>query len=123
MFTCRSLQTEPLRLLSCSMDKTMIIWTSPADASSAEYEEGCDVWTESVRVGEVGGNVLGFLGGQFAPDAPAGQEEVLGYSFNGAFHSWIKDGDDRSWRPGVVMGGHFAPAEDLDWDKSGRYVQ
>lgn len=94
------------------MDKTMIVWSAP--------DERDQVWTEAVRVGEVGGNTLGFLGAQFSPGSKPGNFEIIGYSFSGAFHSWIQDGDHR-WKPGVVMGGHFAPVKDLDWERGGRW--
>ena len=46
------------QLLTASMDKTMMIW----------QEEEQEVWLEQVRVGEVGGNTLGFLGAQWSRD-------------------------------------------------------
>ena len=42
------------------------------------------VWTDDVRVGEVGGNTLGFFGCQIIS-----KDHLVGYSFNGALHSWI----------------------------------
>jgi elongator complex protein 2 len=46
---------------------------------------------------------------------------MLAYSFTGALHSWHL-GDGGQWRPGVTVGGHFGPVEDLDWDPRGRYL-
>ena len=100
----------------------MIIWCPPLSKASndnIDVDEDDSIWTELVRLGEVGGNVLGFLGGQFVSGEKDEAESILGYSFNGAFHSWIEK-DVGKWTPGVVFGGHFAPVEDLDWDKSGR---
>ena len=65
-----------IKLVSCSMDKTMIVWTPSSD--------GDGVWSDSVRVGEVGGNTLGFFGCQWLRP-----NHLLGYSFNGALHSWM----------------------------------
>jgi len=45
--------TTPLRLLTASMDKSLIIWR-PSE----------DVWIEETRLGDVGGTTLGFLGAQ-----------------------------------------------------------
>ena len=101
---------EPnLSLLSCSMDKTMIVWKQTED------QDG--VWTDSVRVGEVGGNTLGFLGCQFGPE----NEQLLAYSFNGALHLWSYSSKNCIWKPGVAIAGHFSPVEDLDWERQGRY--
>ncbi len=68
-------QASGMSLLSCSLDKTMILWRKGDDDDV--------VWVEAARVGEVGGNTLGFLGCQMA-----GEGRMLGYSFNGAFHFW-----------------------------------
>lgn len=66
---------NPLRLLSCSMDKSMIIWG--LDASSG-------VWLDQVRVGEVGGNTLGLYGCRFAPQGTS----ILAHGYQGALHLW-----------------------------------
>ncbi|XP_037119720.1 elongator complex protein 2 isoform X2 [Syngnathus acus] len=100
---------EPLSLLSASMDKTMIIW-------KPDQESG--VWTEQVRVGEVGGNTLGFYGGQMSPDGCM----ILAHAFHGALHLWSKDADSGEWRPDVVLSGHFDAVQDLIWDPEGQFV-
>lgn len=41
-------------------------------------------WIETARVGEVGGNTLGFYGGKFAPDG----KSIMGHGYQGAFHIW-----------------------------------
>ena len=88
----------------------MIVWKASNDQN--------DVWTDSVRVGEVGGNSLGFLGCQLGSNG----NKLLGYSFNGALHLWNFEEEDDRWEPGVAAGGHFGPVQDLDWERSGRYV-
>ncbi|XP_078357797.1 elongator complex protein 2-like isoform X6 [Oculina patagonica] len=97
--------TQPMSLLSSSMDKTLMIWTPDQDSG---------VWLEKVRVGEVGGTTLGFYGGVFSPDG----QSILGHGYQGAFHLWnniAAEGDER-WEPGVTVSGHFGPVEDIDWD-------
>ena len=88
----------------------MIVWKPSND-------EDC-VWIDKVRVGDVGGNTLGFLGCQFGP----GGTELLGYSFNGALHLWTHQAESDTWKPGISVGGHFAPVQDLDWEHTGRYT-
>ncbi|XP_037549325.1 elongator complex protein 2 [Nematolebias whitei] len=101
---------QPLRLLSASMDKTMIIWAP---------EEESGVWVEQVRVGEVGGNTLGFYGCQMSPDGAM----IVAHAFHGALHLWCKDQDkEREWRPGVVISGHFNAVQDLSWDPEGEFI-
>ncbi|XP_028255399.1 elongator complex protein 2 isoform X2 [Parambassis ranga] len=101
---------QPLSLLSASMDKTMILWAP---------EEGSGVWVEQVRVGEVGGNTLGFYGCQMSPDGSM----IVAHAFHGALHLWCKDQDKESeWRPGVVISGHFNAVQDLSWDPDGEFI-
>ncbi|GFR97899.1 elongator complex protein 2 [Elysia marginata] len=95
-----------LKLLSASMDKTMILW-------SPDPESG--IWTEEVRVGDVGGNTLGLFGGLFSP---CGQS-ILGHGYQGAFNQWTYDDASGVWLPEVTGGGHFAPVADLTWSKDG----
>ncbi|XP_069324202.1 elongator complex protein 2 isoform X4 [Eulemur rufifrons] len=66
---------QPMRLLSASMDKTMILWAP---------DEESGVWLEQVRVGEVGGNTLGFYDCQFNEDGSM----IIAHGFHGALHLW-----------------------------------
>ncbi|KAF7210717.1 elongator complex protein 2 [Nothobranchius furzeri] len=101
---------QPLCLLSASMDKTMIIWAP---------EEASGVWVEQVRVGEVGGNTLGFYGCQMSPDGAM----IVAHAFQGALHLWCKDHhNEGEWRPGVVVSGHFDVVQDLSWDPEGEFI-
>lgn len=95
--------TKQLQLLSSSMDKTMIVWMSD--------ETG--VWAEKVRVGEVGGNTLGFYGGKFRKSG----KSIVGHSFQGSFHIWHQNEEnEKLWEPGSVIGGHYKEVKDLAWE-------
>lgn len=95
-----------LVLLSSSMDKTLIIWELTEDG----------VWSEKIRVGDVGGNSLGFLGTKFSVDGLS----IFGHGFHGGLYMWHQSPTDcKLWTPGVIVGGHSADARDLAWDPSG----
>lgn len=97
-----------LQLLSASLDKTLVIW---------EFDPQINLWFEKARMGEVGGNTLGFYGGIFGPSG----KTVLGHSYHGAFHIWNCLDDE--WTPGVTIGGHFNEVVDLAWDpEAGSFV-
>lgn len=101
---------DTLSLLSASIDKTLIIWQSTAEGG---------IWMEKVRLGEVGGNSLGFFGGKFSSDG----KSVLGHSYQGGFHIWKQsDNNESLWLPQVIVGGHFGEVRDLAWEPQGEFV-
>lgn len=117
-------QTQQLSLLSSSMDKTMILWR-PTDTE----HDGDGIWSEALRVGDIGGHFLGFFGARMAPTRRA----LLGHGYHGSFHLWQLDDDDQQsngdddappgWRPAMMAaGGHFGEVRDMSWDPSGTYV-
>lgn len=53
----------------------MVIWS---------LDDNSGLWMETVRVGEVGGNTLGFYGSKFSPDA----QSIIGHGYLGSFHIW-----------------------------------
>jgi elongator complex protein 2 len=68
--------TQPLKLISASSDKSMMIW-SP--------DEHTGVWVNEVRMGDIGGSAhLGFCGALFSPDG----KHVTSHGANGSFHVW-----------------------------------
>jgi elongator complex protein 2 len=135
-------RVQPMRLLSASMDKTMIIWAPRAETcTSYGRTRGCcrcigafqlttprwlgvqcrqagnDLWMDEVRVGELGGNSLGFYGGLFGPNG----DYVMSHAYNGGFHIW-KRSDDERWEPQVAVSGHFGAVSDLAWHPTLPYL-
>ncbi|KAF6087935.1 elongator acetyltransferase complex subunit 2 [Phyllostomus discolor] len=101
---------QPVRLLSASMDKTMILWAP---------DEESGVWLEQVRVGEVGGNTLGFYDCQFSEDGSM----IIAHAFHGALHLWKQNtANPREWTPEIVISGHFDGVQDLMWDPEGEFI-
>lgn len=83
---------QPMKLLSSSMDKTMILWC---------YDDESGLWIDQVRVGEVGGNTLGLYGNKFSPDG----RSILAHGYQGAFHIWHQS--DVSWRFSFVQNNFY----------------
>uniref|UniRef100_A0A8C2S6X6 Elongator complex protein 2 n=1 Tax=Capra hircus TaxID=9925 RepID=A0A8C2S6X6_CAPHI len=101
---------QPMRLLSASMDKTMILWAP---------DEESGVWLEQVRVGEVGGNTLGFYDCQFNEDGSM----IIAHAFHGALHLWKQNATNpKEWTPEIVISGHFDGVQDLTWDPEGEFI-
>nr|XP_034189506.1 probable elongator complex protein 2 [Osmia lignaria] len=98
-----------LKLLSCSLDKSMIIW---------ELDEVTGIWSEKVRVGEVGGNLMGFYGCKFSGNGL----NILAHGYQGSFHIWEYSDDAKNWIPRSVPSGHFAEVVDLSWEPNGRFL-
>ena len=99
---------KTLNLLSASMDKTLILWEQPNDES--------DLWSERIRVGEVGGNALGFIGCSMSFDG----KSIVGHSFNGALHLWKDLGNQ--WVSTTSITGHFDQVTDISWEPNGQYL-
>ncbi|XP_055390341.1 elongator complex protein 2 [Condylostylus longicornis] len=98
-----------IKLLSASMDKTLIIW---------EFDADIGVWTERFRLGEVGGNSLGFFGGKFSSDG----KSIIGHSFQGGLHIWKQSEINESvWEPRITVSGHFQEVRDLSWEPGGEF--
>ncbi|XP_057671007.1 elongator complex protein 2 isoform X1 [Diorhabda carinulata] len=97
------------QLLSASIDKSMIIW---------EFDDTSELWLEKLRVGEIGGNTLGFYGGLFGPKG----DMILGYSYHGAFHMWKYCEKLSQWVPSVKIGGHFDEVVDCSWEPKGQFL-
>ncbi|XP_032664509.1 probable elongator complex protein 2 [Odontomachus brunneus] len=98
-----------MKLLSSSFDKSMIIW---------KLDDCTEIWTEEVRVGEVGGNSLGFYGCKFGPDGL----HILGHDYQGSFHIWKYSQEIAKWLPRSAPSGHFSEVVDLCWEPKGRFL-
>lgn len=106
----RNKENDSLQLLSSSMDKTMIIW-------SIDKEQA--IWTEKIRVGDVGGNSLGFYGAKFSSSG----KSIVGHGFQGSLHLWHQSKVDKQlWEPGVINGGHFKEVRDIGWEPNGEFL-
>lgn len=110
---------SPFQILSASMDKTMIVWEEP---KNSQNDAIADLWVEKIRVGEVGGNLAGFIGCTIDKNI-ADPSSLICYSFHGALHLWTHNQDTDIWEPKMIVGGHFGPVTDLSWEpKYGRYL-
>lgn len=100
---------QPMIILSASIDKTMILW---------HLDEQSALWSEKVRIGEVGGNSLGFYDALFSPDGLS----VFAHGYQGSFHMWHFQSHNNSWEPGVAIRGHFNEVLDIAWDPKAQYL-
>lgn len=97
-------------IITASLDKTLIVWSFGED----------DVWMETTRVGEVGGNNMGFMGCTF----PRCQQLNMfaGYSYNGAVHIWIRNEKENVFAAAGGFGGHRNQVTDISWEPTGKYL-
>lgn len=105
--------TQPLQLLTSSMDRTMMIWEPHAESG---------IWIDKVRMGEFGGlsglfGQMGYFGGYFAP----GGTMVMGHGYHGSFHLWKYETETNEWVPRVSISGHANAVMDCSWDPHQNY--
>ncbi|KRZ27637.1 Elongator complex protein 2 [Trichinella pseudospiralis] len=95
------------KLVSCSVDKSVIIW---------KYDMQLNCWCEEKVLGEVGGQAAGFYGVMFSPDG----QSVMAHSFDGSLHCWKCD--QENWKSVIMPSGHARKVRDVDWDSRGQYI-
>uniref|UniRef100_A0A914ZVD2 Elongator complex protein 2 n=2 Tax=Parascaris univalens TaxID=6257 RepID=A0A914ZVD2_PARUN len=111
-----SLQWHSVRneLLSVSSDKCVILWEPSV--------MGGGMWLEKARVGDVGGQAVGYYGGCYSPAGTM----IIAHSYFGGFCAWSCKqecpDDNDFWKPLLLFGGHSMAVCDLCWDPSGSYL-
>ncbi|VDP27408.1 unnamed protein product [Echinostoma caproni] len=70
----------PPALLSCSMDRSMILWAPPSQPQTVHSGDEPNLWLEQIRVGDIGGTGLGFLGCDWLPATVNGRA-IIGHNF------------------------------------------
>lgn len=119
-----------LQLVSCSADKTLIIWESSLaskkqrnrekHANQSDYEQNpasAGIWKVTHKIGETGETNLPLLGVCLSDD----ENSLYAQSLKGAIHSW-KLTEGGRWCPNEAITGHFEPVTDLSWERSGAYL-
>mmetsp|Transcript_28996 Transcript_28996/g.43753 ORF Transcript_28996/g.43753 Transcript_28996/m.43753 type:complete len:891 (-) Transcript_28996:2589-5261(-) len=130
-------------LMSSSMDRTILLWTSQkTQQDSEEEEEDKGVWMPMTRLGAAGGILGGSIGSSllgFVDAAFLSECEIVGHGYGGSlhfFHSSSKEeeeGNDENkesdeeekkgndemvehWDVQSNITGHFRGVVDLDWE-------
>lgn len=108
-WTNPSTLTTP-KLLSCSADRSVIIWTCAQDNS---------YWTNETRLGEIGGSAgLGFFGALPGKDS----RSVIAHDFSGSLLIWHQSGTSNIYTSGIGIGGHHKDVTALQWQPTGEWL-
>ncbi|EMP33910.1 Elongator complex protein 2 [Chelonia mydas] len=107
---------QPMRLLSASMDKTMILW-APDEESGVWLEQ--KEWTPEVVISGHFNSVQDVKWdpeGEFIITVGSDQTTRL-------FAPWKrKHQTEKEWTPEVVISGHFNSVQDVKWDPEGEFI-
>lgn len=115
-------EVAPLSLLSASRDRSVLLWAPAAAAAAAAADDAAGdaadldatgAWTVAARLGDVGGNVLGFYGARWGP---AGNF-VAAHGYGGALRLWKRRRCDGLYEPAAVASGHARAVVDVAWDR------
>ncbi|XP_014225348.1 probable elongator complex protein 2 [Trichogramma pretiosum] len=104
-----STSEKTLKLLSCSQDKTAIIW---------KENKECKIWSDIARLGNISDNSSEYYCCRMKYDG----KSILITDYYGQLHLWEYEPDLNVWRPRVAPGGHFSNVVDLCWEPDGRYL-
>ncbi|XP_075264217.1 elongator complex protein 2-like [Convolutriloba macropyga] len=134
-----------LALLSSSFDRSIVLWSLELSADSlviggnrgenlSSRDVKCDlngcaaVWQDVMRVGDVGGNDLGFYGASVSPDG----QGIVAYNYTGSILSWTCSVEcnkvitpnaktmsysDLKWSHVLTSSGHFFAPTSIDWNR------
>ncbi|CAH8592868.1 unnamed protein product [Heterobilharzia americana] len=105
-----NVQVFPPNLLTCSMDKSLIIWEPPSE-NSTESSDMCSLWKEKTRLGHFGDTGLSIMDCHWLPNDGT---KVFGHTFQGSISIWFKS-DKEFWLPALPLTGHVGPVADLSW--------
>lgn len=121
--------SNELKLITCSADRTIIIWQSKIarrNAKSGTYQEymRCPategVWKKLIQLGETGEANLPFLGVCLSKD----EKTLYANSLRGAIHKWsvTNDNNHEIWIAKQSITGHFEAITDIVWSQDGKYL-
>ncbi|GAA5872808.1 hypothetical protein JCM8547_005709 [Rhodosporidiobolus lusitaniae] len=121
---------RPLRLLSTSADRSLILWEpipsgtvlDPSSSSSTpsyrktSAAQSAFVWTSTRRFGEFTSSTnLGFFGALWGLEG----RTVMASGWGGSWHVWRFEGE---WEPQVAITGHLGPVKQVVWEPEGEYL-
>ena len=88
-----------LAIISCSADRTLILW------------ESCeDVWKPAVHLGMLsGGSSQGIFGALLVDN------QIFANEYSGSIFSWKFDLADKEWQSQPALTGHMGPVTDICW--------
>ncbi|CAJ0598421.1 unnamed protein product [Cylicocyclus nassatus] len=102
--------SEGKTLATSSSDKTVIVWKETTDGQ---------LWTDTVRLGIIGGQAAGFYSAVFSSDA----QQIVASSYFGGLYAWTAPKTEEDlWSAAPVCSGHVGAVRDLAWHPQGKFV-
>lgn len=102
-------ESEAARLVSTSMDNSLIVWEKDAERGS---------WSPALRVGDMGGN--GLLAS--AVWTIGSRLDLLALNFSGQLERWTQQQQSTIFLPGLSLSGHCGAVTDVSWSPRGDYL-
>ena len=100
------------KVLTSSLDKAAIVWTVGDD----------ELWTSITRVGEIGGDNMGFMGCTFPKQTDETFDTFACFSYNGSLLIWKQNEETGTFDACPGFSGHSGSVCDISWEPDGNYL-
>lgn len=125
--------SSDLELLSCSMDKTLIIWRPNItdDSNDESYISSVSgglggMWINVAQIGDLGGETFGIYNALWYKNLKSDKLDIITTTYHGAIQHYVAIEDEEtgvnSWNFCGGITGHYDSVRDAKWDPTGSYL-
>ncbi|KAL5289664.1 ELP2 family protein [Megaselia abdita] len=108
VYSAQFFKNRKIGIMTCSIDKSIIIW----------YQGNDGIWVDEHKIGEMGGDYLGFLGAKISSNG----NTIVAHGFQGSIHIWTINDENGDIIRELTPTGHFGGVNDIAWAPGGEFL-